>query len=292
MKISKESFDNYYNDVNSEFFNYYPEELESYLRKEWSDKWMFHKRMCDFDNYPLTLLGTIENLKESRLEKLSKKGCYWYIKKRDGSYGRSICITKNPLSFFGGKLLASKVNSYLIQKEIKSELHNGRKYDYRIYIMLLRRGEKIEYYYYKRYVVRFCYKGLDEKRDIYNSITNHHIYSLLKLDENFYELSDKFDKDNEKIESLNESFINRLREYEYEYKDMMCINSFRILGLDYMVESKTDKIYILELNTIPGVYYGGVEDEFFKRYNNFHMEIIKDLDKLFRGEKNDWKVCL
>jgi hypothetical protein len=296
MSHTKESFDNYFETINQELYLGYPEKLEEYLRKEWSDKWKFHQKINKLDNYPLTILGTLENLKKENLEKLSKKNCYWYIKQKDGSFGRQIKITKNPLSFFGELVLTNKINQYIIQKEIITDDFNNRKYDYRIYLLILKRNNNIEYYYYKKYVIRFAYKENDndnDKRDIYNSITNHHIYSLQKLDENFYKINDEFEKNHEKdIINLNLKFITILKSYQEDFEDLLENNQFRILGMDYLVEKLTNKLYILELNTKPGVFYKDVIEDFFIKYNKFHENLVMNLnDVIFNNNlnlENNW----
>jgi len=286
---TRESFDNYFNDINPELFNLYPEKFEEYLKKEWSDKVKFHEKVNHLSNYPLTLVSTKDNLNQQYLNKLTKKNCYWYIKKKTGSYGRSITITKNPISFFGSLIRTMDINNYIIQKEIISDDFEGRKYDYRIYLLIIKRNNKIEYYFYNEYVIRFCYKKIDnDKRDIYNSITNHHIYSLQKLDKNFYCFNKEFKKNHyEKIESLNKSFIDIFSKYEKDFIDLINENEYRILGMDYMVEKDTNKLFILELNTIPGVYYPDVEEDFFIRYNNFHKKLVVELNNLINYGKSD-----
>ena len=234
------------------------------------------------ENYPLTILGSLENLQKENLEKLSKKNCYWYIKQKDGSFGRQITITKKPITFFGEKVLTNKINQYVIQKEIITDDYKNRKYDYRIYLLIIKQNDEIKYYYYKKYIVRFAFKEQDDiTKDIYNSITNHHIYSLQKLDENFYQFNENFEKHHEtEIYQLNEKFINLFKNYQKDFEDLLENNQFRILGMDYLVEKLTNKLFILELNTKPGVFYSNVEEEFFIKYNNFHENIIIDLNNL------------
>ena len=38
MSHTKESFDNYFNKINVNLYSGYPDKLEEYLKKEWSDK--------------------------------------------------------------------------------------------------------------------------------------------------------------------------------------------------------------------------------------------------------------
>lgn len=289
---TKESFDNYYQDINPELFNLFPKDFEDYLRKEWSDKVEFHKKVNNLSNYPLTVISTKTNLHHSFLSKLAKKNCYWFIKKKDGSYGRSITITKNPISFFGSLIRTSDINKYVIQKEIISDTLEDRKYDYRIYLLIIKKDNKINYYYYEDYVIRFCYKQVSEKKDLLNSITNHHIYSLQKLDSKFYCFNNEFKKDHMvKIKELNKEFIILFSKYENDFKDLLKENEFRILGMDYMVEKSTDKLFILELNTMPGVYYPDVKEDFFIKYNNFHKNIVLELNNLIHNKfSNKWKM--
>jgi len=86
----------------------------------------------------------------------------------------------------------------------------------------------------------------------------------------------------QKIEDfiLNEKFINLFKNYQKDFEDLLENNQFRILGMDYLVEKLTNKLFILELNTKPGVFYSNVEEEFFIKYNNFHENIIIDLNNL------------
>jgi len=288
--LTKESFDNYYEEINSELYNLFPKDFENYLRTEWSDKVKFHKKISNLSNYPLTVISTIQNLQISFLEKLGKKGCYWYIKKKNGSYGRNITITKNPITFFGSLIRTSDINNYVIQKEILSDNYKGKKYDYRVYLLIIKINGKINYYYYDDYIVRFCYEKEDEAkpRNVYNSITNHHIYSLQKLDRNFYCFNKDFEKNHqEKIVNLNESFITLFSLHEKDFINLLKDNEFRILGMDYLVEKNSNKLFILEMNTVPGVFYSNSEEDFFIKYNNFHKVLICDLNNLIFNNKSE-----
>lgn len=276
IENTPESFDNYFNKINKNLYLSYSKDFIDYFKNKFGDKWNCHLIFENEKYYPFTLLGSREVI--LNLENLPKNK-YYYIKKRDGSYGRSITITKNPRNFFINSILVS--NSYIIQREIESMLYNNRKFDYRIYLLILKKDNKIMYGYYKKYVIRNCVNELINETDKYCKITNHHVYSLKNLDENFYILDEDFEiKHHEKIYKLNEKVLYKIKEYEKEYYDMLKNNQFRILGVDYLVEKNTNKLYLLELNITPGVYYPDVKEDFFIKYNNFHENIIKDLNDI------------
>ena len=136
MENTLESFDNYFNIINSDLYNGYSEKLVSYFNKKFGDKWNFHLIFNKEKYYPLTYLGTKENI--LKISENNNKN-RWYIKKRDGSYGRNITITDNPKNFFNKNI---KSNDFIIQKEIKPDIVNKRKYDYRIYFLILKKNNK------------------------------------------------------------------------------------------------------------------------------------------------------
>lgn len=276
-----ESFDNFYNDINEKLHNSFSFKFVDYLKNKFGDKWNCHLIFENEKYYPFTLLGTndvILNLSNLPNNK------YYYIKLRNGSYGRSIYITKNPKSFFVNN---TGINNYIIQREVESELYKNRKFDYRIYLLILKKDNKILYGYYKKYVIRNCVNEMNSETDKYSKITNHHIYSLKSLDENFYILDDDFElKHQNKVFKLNEKVLKKIKECENEFYNMLKNNQYRILGVDYLVEKNTNKLYMLEINITPGVYYPDVNQDFFIKYNNFHKNIIKDLNNLIYKNLN------
>lgn len=275
MENTKESFDNYYNDVNINLHKCYPEKFVNYLLREFGDKWEFHLKFESEKYYPFTLLGNVETIKN--LGNLPNN-VYYYIKKRNGSYGRQIQITKNPSEFFRKNL---ERNMYVIQREIDSMIYNNRKFDYRVYLIIYKREGEIRYGYYNRYVIRNCVNEYSNNSDIYCKLTNHHIYSLRGLDENFYILDSDFGLDHKsKINRLSKRVLRKIKEYEDNFYDLLDDNNFRILGVDYIVERNTSKLFLLEINITSGVYYENVLDEFYKKYNNFHLKMVMDLNEL------------
>ena len=279
---TKESFDNYFNQVNLDLHKGYSEKFVEYLFEEFGDKWNFHIKFENEKYYPFTLLGNQETI-YSLID--LPNNVYYYIKKRDGSYGRQIHITKNPNDFF--KVNKEK-NQYIIQKEIESELYNERKFDYRIYLLILKKDNKIRYGYYKKYVIRNCVNKFVNNSDKYSKITNHHIYSLDGLDDNFYVLNEDFGLDHKsKIYLLNGRVLRKIREEEDKFYNLLEENQFRILGVDYMVEKSTNKLYLIEINITPGVYYEGKDEEFFEKYNRFHLEMVNSLNNLIYKDRSD-----
>lgn len=280
IEKTNESFDNYFTKVNIDLYNGYSKEFVDYLFKEFGDKWDFHLKFESEKYYPLTLLGNQETLKD--IHNLPDN-VYYYIKKRDGSYGRHITITKNPHSYF---INNKEKNQYVIQREINSLLYKNRKFDYRIYLLILKKDNKIKYGYYKKYVIRNCVRDMNSETDKYSKITNHHIYSLEGLDKDFYILSDDFELDHsKKINRLNERVLDKIKEYENDFYNLLGDKQFRILGIDYIVERGTDKLYLLEINITPGVYYKNVSDDFFIKYNNFHYDMICELNDIIYNNK-------
>lgn len=287
VEITKESFDNYYDEVNRDLHNGYSKGFVEYLNITFGDKWNFHLIFEKEKYYPFTILGTLSNIKN--LGNLPRSN--YYIKKRDGSYGRNIEITDNPKKFFNQYGL--KENDYVIQKEINTDLNKNRKYDYRIYLLILKKNDRIIYGYYKKYVIRNSYSEYDDKNSIYSKITNHHIYSLQELDEHFYNLSEDFEKNHvDKIESLNKRVLEKIKEYESEFFSKLGNNQFRILGVDYLVEKLTNKLFILEINITPGVFYLNKTQDYFIKYNNFHKYIIDDLNNLILDNCNENWIIL
>lgn len=286
MEITRESFDNYFNIVNTDLFNGYSKKFVNYLFNEFGDKWNFYIKFSNEKYIPFTLLGTFENIKN--LINLPKSN--YYIKKNDGSYGRDIIITKNPEIFFKNKNL--KKNDYIIQREINSQIYKNKKFDYRIYLLIFKNENKINYGYYKKYVIRNCINNFNDKNNKFSKITNHHIYSLKELDENFYVLNEDFGLNHQdKIEKLNVKVLNKIKEYENDFRDLLNNKQFRILGVDYIVEDKTEKLFLLEINITPGVFYDKVKEDFLIKYNNFHLQIVKDLnDVLYFNENNNFKI--
>lgn len=288
MECTLESFDNYFDKINLNLHNGYSKEFVDYIKKTLGDKWNFYNLFMREKYIPFTLLGTQNNI--VKLDKLPKNN--YYIKKRNGSYGRQITITKHPIVFF--KQYGLKENSYIIQREINTDTYKNRKYDYRIYLLILKKNNKINYGYYKKYIVRNSFSELDKSNSKFSKITNHHIYSLQELDENFYILSDEFEKDHKtKIEKLNLRVINKLKCLETNFDSLLKNNQFRILGLDYLVEKLTNKIYLLEINTTPGVYYKNNTKNFILKYNKFHELIVKNLNELINCKElinNNWII--
>jgi len=286
LETTKESFDNYFDEIDSELHNGYSRDLVEYLNKTFGDKWNFNLIFGTEKYIPFTLLGTFENIK--KLVNLPLNN--YYIKKRDGSYGRQITITKTPSLFFKNPRL--KENDYVIQKEINTDLNNKRKYDYRIYLLILKKDNRVKYGYYRKYVIRNSYNEIDSSNNKFSKITNHHIYSLQELDKNFYTLSDDFEKNHSvKIESLNKKVLSKLGEFESEFISKMSNNQFRILGVDYIVEKQTNKLFMLELNVTPGVFYADKTQDYFIRYNNFHKEIVEGLSNLLHNnDVEDWII--
>lgn len=282
MEKTRESFDNYFNEINLDLYNGYSKEFVKYLFKEFGDKWEFHLKFESEKYYPLTLLGNQESIKN--IHNLPDN-VYYYIKKRDGSYGRQISITKSPHSFFKNN---KEKNQYVIQKEIESYLYKNRKFDYRIYLIILKIDGKIKYGYYKKYVIRNCVRDMNNKNIKYRKLTNHHIYSLEGLDKDFYIFNDDFEIDHsKKINKLNVRVLNKIREYENDFYNLLDNKQFRILGVDYIPERDTEKLYLLEINITPGVFYSNVREKFFIDYNDFHKQMVKDLNEVVYKDGNE-----
>lgn len=289
VEETKESFDNFFNEINKDLYKGYSKKFVEYLNNTLGDKWNFHILFKNESYIPFTLLGTNENIKN--LINLSKNN--YYIKKRDGSYGRQITITSTPLNFF--KQYGLIDNNYIIQREITSDTYKNRKYDYRIYLLIYKKNNKIYYGYYNKYVIRNSFKEMSDNNDKFSKITNHHIYSLQELDEYFYILSDDFEKNHKnKINLLNERIINKIKLLETDFFNLLENNQFRILGVDYLVEKLTNKIYLLEINITPGVYYENKIQDFFIKYNNFHKKMIIELNDILSLNKqdNNWNIYI
>ncbi|ADO67342.1 putative tubulin-tyrosine ligase family protein [Cafeteria roenbergensis virus] len=287
-EITKESFDNYYNEINMLLYNGYSLKFVEYLKNKFGDKCNFHLIFQRENYYPLTFIGSIKNINSFN----NLPSSNYYIKKRNGSYGKNITITTNPNRFFNQ--YGIKENDYVVQKEIDTDLYKNKKYDYRVYLLILKINNKIKYGYYTKYVIRNSLYEFNNTNDIYSKLTNHHIYSLKELDKNFYILSDEFKKTHEnKIKILNERVLNKIKDYEDEFKSLLNNHNFRILGVDYVAEKLTNKLFILELNATPGVYYKNQTKDYLKKYNNFHKNIIEDLNNLLyntNSQDNNWII--
>lgn len=280
---TKESFDNYYEKINKNLYNGYSDKFEKYMNNTFGDKWNFHLIFENEKYYPKSILGKMENIK--MLKKLDNNLKY-YIKNRYESYGRDIIITNNPYNFFLKKQMN---NMYIIQREIKSVMLNDRKYDYRIYVLILKKNNKIIYYFYKYYILRFAREKYDNSNKIFSNLTNHHIYSLKDLDSNFYKIEYKNNDDYLKVLNLTKIVCKKISEYENEFKDLLNENEFRIFGLDYLKENITNKFYVLELNTKPGVYYKDDNRDFIVKYCDFHKNIVFELNNLiYKNTSEKW----
>lgn len=212
--------------------------------------------------YPKThIINDAEELKTVKLDK--KK--FFFVKSKFGDSSRKVVYIdkeRNPL--FGD--LESMIYPAIVQEEVKSERRDGKKLDYRIFVLYIRNGNEVKGFFYEDGVVRYT-KSMEKivnneenKEDLIREIKN------FRGDENLLEC----------LKDINERVVKKLPN---ENKTDL---EFFLTGFD-IIKDKDKKYWVTEINATPRLQF----NDFFplaRLINNMLEEIHNIITKYEEDE--------
>jgi len=212
-----------------------------------------------------------------------------------------IYILKKNIQRKNGILLTNDYNQIIknidsdyivIQNYIKNTLLiNNRKLNIRIYLLIVRKNNKIYSYLYQNGKCIYTNKDYKYSLDMEENITS------LNLDTNIYrtnpltlfELKNHFNKKNINYNSIFKKIHNNIKNLHNAYKNKIGISNkfknntcFQLFGLDYIITNNLN-ILLLEINKGPNMSYINSKDKFlkYKLFNDIFdtIGIIKSSSK-------------
>jgi len=206
----------------------------------------------------------------------------WFVKPTRGTNGDGVILTKD--------LTKVNVRDAIYQRHIKNPLlYNGRKQDFRFFVVLQIYGGYLRTFIYPEAFIRLSFKPFDNSAwDEKIHLTNYEFYvkesfksrekGLLKFSE--YEHRDLFYKKFVKImQDFSQEVFNRMNGYNQR-------NLIHVFGLD-MIPDEDFNLWLLEINECPGPTSGAIPrlPSFFKSYPLDFMHSV--FDELLIPMKSD-----
>ena len=213
----------------------------------------------------------VSNIKQlEKFKMMSEKSCKWYLKEDNGYGGKNIQILKNCKDFT--KYIKSN-KKYVLQHDVHNPmLYDGRKFDIRIYVIVVYINSKYYYYVHPTSAIRISAFPYDStSTDINNNLTNCSIHDkfkynnlitsqslLTKSESNNYEYMEYIYPEMKKI--LKDLFY-RLEKNNNFKKTNSNMKGYEIMGIDFIVSEnikqkttklnsigQNKKVYLLEIN--------------------------------------------
>lgn len=204
--------------------------------------------------YPKTrIIKDEDELKKLKLD----KNKFYFVKSKFGDKSRRVVyIDKDKNVLFGN--LENFYYPAIVQEEIKSERKNGKKIDYRIFVLYIRNENEVKGFFYQDGIVRFA-KSMDK------IVTNE------ENQEDLIREIKNFSKDKKLIECLKEVNQKVLNKLPYESQSEL---EFFLTGYD-VIKDKDGKYWVMEINSAPRLLY----NDYFPlaRLINEMLEEIHDL---------------
>lgn len=206
----------------------------------------FHK----FDFVPLSYV--IENGNLKNIPDNLEKNIY-YLKQSNIGLGSALGITLLELENNVHKILKSHINNknnYVLQQNIPPLLHEKRKFDIRIYVIILSDTFKYHTYVFKKGLLR---KTINEYKshnisdtDVF--LTNTSVQKKINSKIKYTDYSELFD-DNHIYYKYFNNFVDIIKQIvKYMASKTSCFNyGYNVFGLDFILSSDK-KVYLLEFN--------------------------------------------
>lgn len=249
IKISNEFRRNYRN-VNFKTLNWH-----DYVKEYTNNKDLFGEILSDEIHPKIYKLNEIvENEK-------------YFIKPKKGSCGEGIKV------MLGNEIKNIDSNKFLIQKYIKPDLINERKYDVRIYYFVIKYDGFLNTWYSRNGKIRLCAKKYMDGGEITNSSLLDRKTDLTKLQGHLYNLLEN-DRNNifELMKKINDEFRKQILTTKKDFINMY--------GLD-LIQDENKKWYIIEANGNPNWQNDSDNLEIKKIKTEIFDEILKILAMRF-----------
>tara|TARA_B000000565_G_scaffold254663_1_gene233474 strand:+ start:782 stop:1894 length:1113 start_codon:yes stop_codon:yes gene_type:complete len=187
-----------------------------------------------------------------------------YILKKNIQRKNGILLTNNY-----NKIIKNFSDYIVIQNYIKNTLLiNNRKLNIRIYLLIIRKNNKIHSYLYKNGKCIYTNKDYKYSLDMEENITSLNldtdIYKINPL--TLFDLKDFFNKNNIDYDYIFNKIKNNVKFLHNAYKNKIGISNkfknntcFQLFGLDYIITKKLN-ILLLEINKGPNMQFINSDD--------------------------------
>lgn len=227
-------------------------EFRNFKGVEFFNKLETTKKLLDCEYYPPSLI--VKKERDWNILKLEDDQ-YYYCKPKYG------CQSKNISVCLGKEFVVNYKMEYpfVIQDEIDSKLDNGRKIDYRIFVLYVKKDNQISAYYTPNLLRRVCVDPVDSRSP-----------------KSFFSFGDDCSKSivenkgSELFECLKDA--QKLIIPKFDSKNYSETEYF-ITGYD-VIEDKNDKFWIMEINWDPNFFHYDCEKKFHK---NIFEDIINHI---------------
>jgi len=261
-KADETQSDNYYI-TSSRIPGKYCIEFRNFKGVDFFNKLETTKKLQDCDYYPPSLIVKKErdwNILELDDDK------YYYCKPKYG------CQSKNISVCLGKEFLVNQKLEYpfVIQDEIDSKLDNGRKVDYRIFVLYVKKDNQISAFYSPNLLRRVCV-------DIVES----------RSPKSFFSFGDDCSKS--VIENKGTEIFECLKDAQkYIIPKFNSTNyseiEYFITGYD-LIEDQYNKFWIMEINWDPNFFHYDCEKK-------FHKKIFEDIVNHIQTKKFNYFLPL
>jgi len=193
----------------------------------------------------------------------------YLLKPSSESGGRGIKIIKN---------IDEIPENHFIQEIIEPDLIDNKKYDLRIYLLIINYNNKNYYYLSKDGKIRLSSDDYDITN--FNSVIINS--SRIQEDSNIFhqqlKLSSKIDFDYNQIKNITEDILSMII--------IKNTNTFNLYGLDFMKDNKGD-YYLLEINNLPNFYHKNDSIDITDIKNKIKFQISDILENIICDADNE-----
>jgi hypothetical protein len=214
------------------------------------------KKLMDCEYYPPSLI--IKKERDWNILEL-EDDMYYYCKPKFGCQSKNISVCRGKEFVVNQKL----EYPFIIQDEIDSKLDNGRKIDYRIFVLYVKKDNKILSYYTPHLLRRVCV----------DTVTS-------RSPKSFFSFGD--DCSNSIVENNSKQLIDCLKDAQkliipkFDSKNYNEIEYF-ISGYD-IIEDINNKFWIMEINWDPNFFHYDCE-------KIYHKKIFEDIINHIKTQK-------
>jgi hypothetical protein len=252
-KADENQTDNYYI-TSSRISGKYCIEFRNFKGVDFFNKLETTKKLQDCDYYPPSLI--VKKERDWNILEL-EDDMYYYCKPKYGSQSKNISVCVGKEFVINQKL----EYPFIVQDEIDSKLDNGRKVDYRVFVLYVKKDNKISAYYSPNLLRRVCVDTVESRSP--KSFFSFGDDSSKSIVEN---------KGNELFECLKDAqkyIIPKFNSTNYSEIE------YFITGYD-VIEDQYNKFWIMEINWDPNFFHYDCEKKFHKK---IFEDIINHIQK-------------
>lgn len=296
-----------------------------------------HDFCLPYINFDISSQNFKHNI-EKFLSKHSKNSLWFLKKSAEVSYGGydvfPIIYDQNVINNIdtfvqeSNKYKKYESNNFTLQRGIRNPiLLDGYKFDMRTYGLVVFCENQCEFYYYKKGLLRKTRTLYDKNNiDRSNMLTNTTFHTQGVENTEYVSLTEIFEdcesdsyldciNNNKKMFFSDSKSITRKDFYNKYFPksaqiwknialtiknnfDLSDKYGYHLLGLDLIVDSKTEEMFVLEINSSPAIYYPdnpklkglhkNMEYDMFKYYFDITINAIRD-KKLIKHDLGNWQ---